>query len=83
MALIQYVYQKKEKEHCTYNRDIFARLKKEFPDLEVKEIINDSPGGKKLVRQFNITVFPATIVDGKFYRSGGMDEEELRQMLGG
>lgn len=82
MALIQHVYQKKEERHCTYNRDIFAQLKKEFQDLEVKEITDDSPEGKKLVRQFNITVFPATIVDGKFYRSGGVDEEELRQMLG-
>lgn len=77
---IQHIY-REEDEFCGYNRGIFKKLKLQFPDLAVEEFLFDSPEGRELAKKFNITIFPATIIDGKFYTSGGVDEKELIKLL--
>lgn len=80
MNTIQHIY--KEEDHfCRYNREIFEKLKKEFTDLNFEEFEAVSERGKELARKYDIKIFPATIVNGKLFAVGRIDENKLRQLL--
>lgn len=81
MRTIQHIYEKKEGRECTYNRDIFKKLHKEMPDLTIEEILADSKKGEEMIAQHKIHVLPATFVNGEYYISGRVDENELRKRL--
>lgn len=80
MTSITQVY-KIEDHNRGYNRDIFEKPKKEFSDLKVQDIRADSEEGQSFIKQHNISVYPAVIVNEQYFTSGGVDEEKLRASL--
>lgn len=80
MKFIQQVY-KSEDYNCGHNREIFDKLKFEFPDLRVEDVELTSQRGKKLTKLYKLSIFPSVIVNKKYFASGGVDEDKLRELL--
>lgn len=67
--------------HCEIVKKTLARLKSDYPTLQVEELDVHSAKGQELIKKYSITGAPAIFIDDQFIQQGEMSEEEFRKRL--
>ncbi|MDZ7587384.1 MAG: thioredoxin family protein [Patescibacteria group bacterium] len=67
--------------HCAQVKEILAKLKPEFPDLQVEEVLMTTEKGMNLVQKYSIMSSPGIIINDKLAFTGGATEVQIRQAL--
>ena len=67
--------------HCAEIKKILEKLKPEFPELQVEEILMTTDKGIKLVQKHGIMSSPGVIINDKLAFTGGGTEAQIRKAL--
>jgi glutaredoxin len=67
--------------HCEQVKAILEKLKPEFPDLEVEEVLMTTEKGMELIQKYVIMSSPGVIINGQLAFTGGGSEEQVRKAL--
>ena len=67
--------------HCSQTLDTLNRIKPDYPDLKVEEILMTTGRGIELVQKHGIMASPGVIISGKLSFVGGASESQLRKKL--
>lgn len=67
--------------HCAQAKAVLEKVKKDYPDLQVKEIDMTTPEGQEMVTKYQIMSSPGVVINGELFSTGGLDEKKLREKL--
>lgn len=65
--------------HCADIKETIENLKKDYPDIRLKEIDAGSEQGQQLIIEHGIMQSPGILINGKFFAMGNVTEKELRE----
>lgn len=67
--------------HCAEVKKTLEKLKPEFPDLQIEEILMTTDKGMELVQKYGIMSSPGVIINDKLAFTGGGTEKQIREAL--
>ena len=67
--------------HCNQVKETIEKIKSDYKNLEINEVLTSTDEGVRLVQEHNIMASPGIIIDGKFAFQGGASEAQLRKKL--
>lgn len=66
---------------CEKVKKIMEEIKRDFPQLQIKEIDMTTEKGMQLVQKYQIMSSPGVIINGKLFSVGGADKSKLIKKL--
>lgn len=67
--------------HCAQTLEVLEKIKPDYPNLKVEEILMTTKQGMELVQKHAIMASPGVIINGKLAFQGGATEKQLRKAL--
>lgn len=68
--------------NCAEAKTVLEKVKKDFPELEIKELDISAPEAQTLVSRHQIMASPGIVINGELFSTGGLNEKKLREKLG-
>lgn len=67
--------------HCAQTLEVLKKIKPDYPDLNIEEVLMTTDKGMELVQKHGIMASPGVIINGKLAFTGGASESQLRKKL--
>lgn len=67
--------------HCTQTLETLNKIKPDYPDMKIEEILMTTEEGRKLVQKYMIMSSPGVIINDELAFTGGASESQLRKKL--
>jgi predicted thioredoxin/glutaredoxin len=82
MSEIDLIFSKDSSEDVAV-KNLLREIKLEHPRIVLKELEQNSPGGKKIIDELGILSLPAIIIDGELFSTGMIEKEEILAKIRG